>query len=244
MHSESPDERIASRRQRYLAFDLANRPYMRWQVAQFAPCLGRRVLEIGCGVGSVIDLIRPREAILGIDVVPDVLDIARERFSDDASVEVRLLDFTEATDADLDALRERRFDTLICINVLEHIDDDTAAVRRMSRLLDPGGTLALLVPAHQALYGEYDRLDGHFRRYSRRTLRELLERGGFTVESLRHFNLVGAMGWWVQYKLLRRKIHGESQFGLMNLVIPVMRPLEKLFPPPFGLSLVAICRRR
>ncbi len=241
--SPTADDLIASRRERYVAFDRVNRPYLAWQVSQFLGSVGRRVLEIGCGVGSVIELLGPRETIVGLDVVPDVLEVARERFAGRPECRFQLLDLVIAGETELAALERERFDTIICINVLEHIEDDLEALRRMRRIVQPGGTLVLLVPAHQALYGEYDRLDGHYRRYGRRALRRRLEDGGFAVRSIRHFNAIGAVGWWVQYKLLRRTIHGDSQFGLMNLAIPVMRPLERFVAPPFGLSLVAICRR-
>jgi SAM-dependent methyltransferase len=234
---------LSSRLDRYLLFDRVNRPYLRWQVEQFRPYLGRRILEIGCGVGGIIDLLGARELVYGLDVEEEVLAYAARRFRDRPECRFALLDVTRAPAERLADLKAQRFDSIVCVNVLEHIADDLGALRRMESLLEPGGILALLVPAHQALYGPYDELDGHFRRYDKRRLRGLLRRTGLRTLSLRYFNTVGAVGWWVQYKLLRRTIHGEGQFGVMNRVLPVVRRLEQAVSPPFGLSVVAVCRR-
>jgi SAM-dependent methyltransferase len=140
-------------------------------------------------------------------------------------------------------LESLRFDTIVCINVLEHVRDDAGALRRLAAMLAPGGALALLVPAHPALYGAYDRLDGHFRRYTRAGLRRLLEAAGLRVRRLHFLNAPGAVGWWVQYRLLRRAVHGPAQFGAMNRILPWVRALESRLHPPFGLSLVAVAER-
>ncbi|HVR39269.1 MAG TPA: class I SAM-dependent methyltransferase [Thermoanaerobaculia bacterium] len=231
------DELLTSRVARYVHFDQLSRPYLQWQLERFLPVIGQRVLEVGCGVGSIIELLGHREFICGIDVEQDVLDYAAKRFP-----QHRFLrhDFAQAP---VDALRAMRFDTIVSLNVLEHIEDDVAALRAMREILTPGGHAALLVPAHPSLYGEYDRLDGHFRRYTRASFEDALRRAGFENFRVRYFNALGAFGWWVKYKLLRRSIHGSGEFGLMNAAIPLLRPLERLIPPPFGLSLTAIVTR-
>jgi 2-polyprenyl-3-methyl-5-hydroxy-6-metoxy-1,4-benzoquinol methylase len=231
-------DRTESRLARYVAFDKANRPYLEWQVAQFREYVGERVLEIGCGVGSIIELLGNRELIVGADIESEVLEFARQRFG--GRVRFAQIDAGAMTAGTVDDLRELAIDTVVCINVLEHIENDVAALEAMRSILRPGGHLALLVPAHQALYGAYDALDGHFRRYSKGAVVGLLRRAGFDVVKARYFNAVGAIGWWVQYKLLRRKIHEEGHFGVMNALVPLLRPLERAVEPPFGLSVVAI----
>jgi 2-polyprenyl-3-methyl-5-hydroxy-6-metoxy-1,4-benzoquinol methylase len=234
---------ISRRINRYLVFDRLNRRYCRWQLEQFAPYLGQRVLEIGCGVGGIIDLLGPRELVYGVDVEEDVLAYAAERFRDRPECHFQLLDINEADTESLSQLCKQRFDTILCINVLEHIRDDIAALQRMEGLLAPGGTLALLVPAHLALFGPYDKVDGHYRRYNKAYLRTILQHTGFRLVRAHYLNAVGALGWWVQYKLLRRSVHGEGQLGMMNKLLPLVRVSEALVKPPFGLSLVAVCRK-
>ena len=235
------DEDLQNRLARYARYDRVNRPYLEWQIETFRHSLGRRILEIGCGVGSLLDLLGPREAILGVDVEKDVLEYARARFANRAEM---TFVHGDLGDPELErTLAAFAPDTLLCINVLEHVRDDLAALQRLERVLAPGGSLCLLVPAHFALYGAYDRSDGHFRRYSKAHLRVLLSHTNLRCLRLRYFNAVGAAGWWVQYKLLRREVHAEAQFGLMNRLVPVFRRVERVLPPPFGLSVVALCRR-
>ena len=140
-------------------------------------------------------------------------------------------------------LKSQRFDTILCINVLEHVRDDEAAVAAMVDVVEPGGTVALLVPAHPALYGQYDAMEGHFRRYSRAGLSGLLARSGLEVVRLHRFNMAGAAGWWLQYRLLRQRIHGQGHFKVLQAALPVLRAVEARLKPPFGLSLVAIARK-
>ena len=228
---------------RYAQFDRCNGPYLDWQVAQFQDVLGQRILEIGTGVGGIIERLGARELIVGTDVEPEILESTRRRFSDRPDCRFELIDVFSAPAGPLEALRACAFDTIVCINVLEHISDDAAALGRMEQLLAPGGRVALLVPAHPTLYGEYDRIDGHYRRYSRRMLREAVSKTGLRIVRMHYFNAVGAIGWWVQYRLLRRSIHRPGHFRVMNALLPVLRRLEGLRSPPFGLSLVAILER-
>lgn len=238
-----PASLVSSRLARYVHLDRANLPYLAWQLDQFRPFLGRRVLEIGCGVGGVLSLLGPRECIWGIDVDPEILAYARERFRDRPEFRFAVADLGALDPALVAELAAQRFDTILCINVLEHVRDDIGALQTLERLLVPGGTLALLVPAHLALYGAYDRVDGHWRRYGRAYLRTILSHTRLRPVRMHYFNAAGALGWFVQYRLLRRNVHDQSHFGRMNRLLPIVRPLEAWLPPPFGLSLVAVCRR-
>jgi SAM-dependent methyltransferase len=237
------DDRIAHRLDRYLAFDRVNRAYTRWQLEQVEDALDRRILEVGCGVGGVIDLLGPRELIFGIDPEEEVLSFTAQRFADRPECQFACADIVSLPASLASSLHGLQFDSVVCINVLEHIEDDVAALRQMANLLMPRGRLALLVPAGPSLYGEYDRLDGHYRRYNRRMLREALGQAGLRATRLHYFNAVAAVGWWVQYKLLRRSIHTETHFGLMTRLLPFLRFCERLIKPPFGLSLVAVCEK-
>ncbi|MFN0054712.1 MAG: class I SAM-dependent methyltransferase [Planctomycetales bacterium] len=233
-----------ARLERYSSRIGLNAPYLAWQLEAFRSHLGHRILEVGCGVGGIIEQLGPRELIFGVDVEPEVLDYAAERYRDRPECQFELLDLTDSCQSRLDDLRAMRFDTVICINALEHMADDRLAMQRMSWLLPPQGVVALLVPAHPSLFGNYDRLDGHYRRYTRESIGELAAAAGFAILQLRHFNALGAVGWWVQYRLLRRAQHGATHFGIMNRLIPACRLLERLAPPPFGLSLIAVLRKQ
>jgi SAM-dependent methyltransferase len=229
---------------RYVSRRGVNSPYLRWQLDQFGSNLGRRILEVGCGIGGIIEELGPRDIIYGLDVEPEVVEYAASRFIGRQECRIELLDITTCNDSEIQRLRGLLFDTILCINALEHIHDDALALRRMHSIVTVGGALALLVPAHRALYGAYDRLDGHFRRYDRPALRRLAVAAGFEVEIMQHFNALGAAGWWLQYHLLRRCGHGPAHFRVMSWLLPICRGLEGLVTPPFGLSLVAVLRKK
>jgi SAM-dependent methyltransferase len=232
-----------ARLNRYKLFDEVNAPYMRWQLEQFKPFLGPRLLEVGCGVGSILAQLPPREFVMGVDIEHELVEFAGRRFSDRQRYAFAPLDISSLSTEHRTMLKCHRFDTVLCINVLEHVTDDTAALAAMADVVEPGGTVAVLVPAHPALYGQYDEMEGHFRRYSREDLRTLLTRSGLEVVRLHRFNFVGAAGWWFQYRLLRRRIHGQGHFRALQAALPVLRIVEARVKPPFGLSLVAVAKK-
>lgn len=239
--SDSADLQI--RLNRYAEFDRINGRYLDWQLEQFRRFLGDRILEIGCGIGGILERLPACSLIHSLDVEPDVLAAARERFKARPECQFSLLDISTCTQAELAELQTSAFNTILAINVLEHIEDDATLLQRAEQILVPGGYLLVLVPAHQWLYGDYDRLDGHYRRYSRKVLKNVVSQTSLEIQQMHYFNLLGAVGWWVHYRFLRRKMHGAKQFGLMSRMIPLMRFAERIVSPPIGLSVVAILRR-
>jgi SAM-dependent methyltransferase len=136
----------------------------------------------------------------------------------------------------------RGIDTILCFNVLEHVEDDRGALRRLHAALAPGGRLLLLVPAHQRLYGAIDRAIDHYRRYDAAGLAATLEEAGFRVEHTQYFNRLGVLGWYLNSVLLRRTKVPGLQLRLQNVLVPFLRA-EAALPLPFGLSLIAVARR-
>ncbi|TMF39917.1 MAG: class I SAM-dependent methyltransferase [Chloroflexi bacterium] len=236
-------EDVASRLNRYRAFDEVNAPYLRWQLEQFEPWLGQRVLEVGCGVGGVLAQLGNREFVMGIDLEEDIIAYTRSRFNGGGAYRFATLDISALSEEDLAELSRHRFDTIICINVLEHVEDDAAAVAAMKEILTPGGHVTFLVPAHPSLYGRYDAMEGHFRRYTRRGLQNVVANAGLTVDRIYSFNFAGAAGWFVQYKVLRRNIHGRPHFRILQATLPVLKAVESRIKPPVGLSLVCVAHK-
>jgi len=234
---------VEARLKRYQVYDEVNAPYLRWQLDQFEPYLGRRVLEVGCGVGAILAQLGEREFVMGVDIEPELAEFTRQRFAGQPDHEFASLDISSLSTSKHRELKEHRFDTVVCINVLEHIDDHAGAVSTMADLLVPGGALALLVPAHPALFGPYDVVDGHFRRYTKAVLREVLVGAGLEVVQLYRFNSVGAIGWWVQFRLLRRDEQTQGDYKLMQMLVPLLKAVEGRLKPPVGLSLVAVARK-
>lgn len=204
-----------------------------WVFEGIRPFLGRRVLEVGCGIGNFTTLMAAAgHAITAVDINPDYVAIARDRLKAYPAVSVHCSDVTQAH-------WPEPFDTVVMLDVLEHIADDVALLRNLGQCLIPGGTLVLKVPAGQWLYGPMDRAIGHYRRYTRRSLAEALSAGGFTGIRQKHFNAVGILGWWVNGRLLGRVTPPAEQLGLFERLLPVVQMADRFNPFPFGLSLIA-----
>jgi SAM-dependent methyltransferase len=213
------------------------RNYNRWLFERARPALGRRVLEIGSGTGTMTEFLLDRELVLGLEVVPEYVDELRTRFAGHQNVRIECLDIT-STSFDFAALG---FDSAVSFNVFEHIPDDVGAMRQVYHALCPGGRLALLVPAHQALYGPFDELIGHQRRYGKRELSEKLRSVGFHVDRVSYSNPLGAFGWLVNVRLLRqRRLKAVRAY---DRLVPLLTGLERMVSPPFGLSVVALAHR-
>ncbi len=211
--------------------------YNRWVFERVRAGLGQRVLEIGCGTGTITRFLTDRQLVVGLDVVEEYLRVARARFSGYPNVIILRHDLSTS----VEGLRGYGFDSALSVNVFEHIADDEAAMRGVCSLLDAGGRFAVLVPSHPRLLGDFDRTIGHHRRYTKADLHRKLEAAGFRVEWIRRSNPVGALGWLVTVKLLRQpRLQGVA---LYDRFVPMLAALDALAEFPVGLSLVAVARK-
>jgi 2-polyprenyl-3-methyl-5-hydroxy-6-metoxy-1,4-benzoquinol methylase len=214
--------------------------YNEWMFRQFAGYVGRRVLEVGSGTGNITQfLARDGREVLATDIIPAYREELSRVFAANPLVSVGKFDLMATAPAHLVA---DPFDTVVCLNVLEHISDDGFALAQMHAVLRRGGHLALLVPAHRFLYGEFDRAVGHFRRYQKRELIARLEQIGFELREVKFFSLLATLPWLVNGRLLKRDYLPVGQASLANRLVPLLK-LERLIGPPCGLSLIAIARK-
>ena len=211
--------------------------YNRWIFSQIEAHLGREVLEVGCGTGAFTTLLAaPGRAVRAIDIDAGRVAAARQATSTLDKVQVEETDIAAAGWCE-------RFDTVVMLDVLEHIEDDLAILRRLHEALVPGGKLVVKVPAMPGLYGAADRAVGHYRRYSRRGLDQAIAEAGFScIESWR-FNAFGTVGWWLNGKLLGRVGPPAGQIRAFDGMIPLLRKLDIVARTGIGLSLFAIGRR-
>jgi SAM-dependent methyltransferase len=209
--------------------------YNRWMYERLRPWVGRRVLEIGAGIGNMSAFLIDRDRVVLTDTEPYYLGRLRARYRDLPHVTVAELRLP-ATDARLAA---ERLDTVVCLNVLEHIEDDRASLVAMRDLLVPRGRLILLVPSLRVLYGSLDQALGHFRRYVPRELATKLAEAGFRVRHLEYFNLAGVPGWWLTGRVLRRRLIPRGALRWYDALVPLFR-LERFLPWRIGQSLIAI----
>ncbi len=222
------------------------RNYYRWIYRQIAPDLGRRLVDIGGGTGNILPFVLEREAVIVVDPSAECLAAVRRRFPAQANLSTLQGDICDP--ALIASLAPARADTILCTNVLEHIPDDRLAVRHMADLLKPQrGRLIILVPAHPALYGTLDRAAGHFRRYQPQQLEALLHENGMALDRIRHMNILGALGWWFNGKVVRdpdlnSRSMNQQILWFDRLAIPFLERVERVVRIPFGLSLIAVGR--
>lgn len=209
--------------------------YNRWMFDRLQPWLGDHVLEVGSGIGNLSAFLLDRRRVVLTDTRPDYLARLRDRFAAHANVAVARL-YLPVADG---ALAAERFDTIICLNVLEHVEDDHASLVLMRRLLRPGGRLVLLVPALPGLYGTLDEALGHYRRYSRPELVAKFQASGLAMRHVEYFNLAGIPGWWFAGRVLRRRLIPAASLRWYNALVPLFR-LERLLPWRIGQSLIAV----
>jgi glycosyltransferase involved in cell wall biosynthesis len=202
------------------------------------PWIGRRVLEVGAGTGLLTKYLLSSERLLTTDLDADYVEWLSRTYADRPNVEVRQVDLATLAAQNLN---DRGFDTVVCANVLEHIEDDDAALRSMRALLIPGGRVVLVVPAIKALYGSIDQAIHHYRRYAEDELRQKLAGAGLEPEHIGYFNMLGVPGWYLNAVLLRRRTVPSIQARINDWLVPLLR-LEQKFGPPIGMSLVAVAR--
>lgn len=214
--------------------------YNDWLFRLIVPFLGRRIVEIGCGIGTFTKrLLDTADGVMGIE--PNAA--CRADLLAQVGTHPRFqLEPTPIETCDEETLRAHAFDTAVLINVLEHIPDDTEALRHCARILQPGGRVVLIVPAVPMAYGPIDRAVGHFRRYSRTDLGERLRRAGFIPEYLRYSNLVGLLGWMYNSRGKGIVRQSDRQIRWFNRLTPLLAAAERVIPPPLGMSLVGVGR--
>jgi len=210
--------------------------YNRWIYSNVERYLGRRVLEVGCGTGNLTGFFARGRKVLAVDIHEGYLRAAKKRWGGEPRISFGRYDLKRG----LGDFRAFKPDTLVTVNVLEHIEGDQKFIEAAYGLLPPGGRLLVFVPAFQWLYGSMDKSYGHHRRYTKRTLNQKLSQAGFRVEYCRYLNLLGVFGWWVNGKLLGRKIIPKAQMLLYDRILKYVTPVEKYLPKPLGLSLLSV----
>ncbi len=210
--------------------------YRRWVYGLISGYIGERVVELGAGIGNFTEMLLGRRVVVAVDRHPPCIEYLKRRFSGRV-VTVNL----DISGPGLSELSRYRPDTVICLNVLEHLRDDLTVLLGIHRLVEDGGHLILMVPAFSFLYGSIDRLVGHQRRYSRGEVVGKLTRSGFKVKDVFYMNSLGVAGWFLNNRVLR--IGGESPRQVRfydRFVVPWLSRLEAVMRPPFGMSLIGV----
>lgn len=208
--------------------------YLRWVAEAIDPYLGREVLEIGAGLGSITQhYVKDRTMVL-TDLSGVCVASLRERFAGDANVTV------VQEDARSFSASQYQFDSIVMINVLEHVPDDLGLLMHLRTLLKPHGRIVLYVPALNALYGRWDRKVGHCRRYSKWRLAAVAEEAGLVPIELRYMNILAIPAWLALSRSDVARTQRASLSTWDRTGVPLSRALERRLQPPIGLNLLAV----
>jgi SAM-dependent methyltransferase len=215
------------------------RNYHEWIARELQPYLGRSVAEVGAGVGSFSQLLLGSgiDSLTAYEPSQNMFPALQAALQGEPRASAIHGFFGEAGETEM-------FDSVVYVNVLEHVEDDAAELRRMRAAVRPKGHVLIFVPALSWLYSPLDRQVGHFRRYHRAPLVRLVADAGLSVVSARYFDFFGILPWYVNFVLLKNEIGGASVSLYDRLVVPVASVLERAVTPPVGKNLLLVAQRR
>lgn len=218
--------------------------FTNWVYGEIRPFVNGDVLEVGSGIGIYSEKLIGESrggTIFLSDIDSSHLRSLKRKFRTFQNVRVVKLDLN--SDSDFSRLK-RKFDSIVCMNVLEHIEEDSLAMKRIRDALRNGGRLILVVPAHKFLYNIHDKKIGHFRRYTKHEVEDKARDLGFEVERIFYFNFFSIFAWYLYGNILKRIKINEGAFGIFDFLVPLLRFLENYVLLKFtGLSLIVILKK-
>jgi len=210
-----------------------------WMSSAIDQWVGMDVLEIGAGLGNITSQLIPRDRYLASDINPHYLQYLENYARGKPYLDTAIVDLEDPeTFEDL----EGSFDTVICLNVLEHVEDSIGSLRNLYKALQAQGRLVLYVPQDQRLFSSLDEALEHHRRYDRKTLEAHLLEAGFSIEHIGDFNRAGRPGWWLNGRVLRRKHLSRFQLKVFDTMTPILSRIDR-FLPWRGLGLIAVATK-
>lgn len=217
--------------------------YHKWILDEFRPFMGRRLVEVGAGTGSFSELLLDEKPENLAVVEPSemfehlVANLSVKKTS--TEIEFHHAIFSEAAD-DLKV----EPDTIIYVNVLEHIEDDEGELKKVYETLPVGGHCLIFVPAFQSLYGAFDEKVGHFRRYTKGEVESRAASAGFSIVKSKYFDFAGIFPWWVKYKLLKSDSLGSGAVTAYDkFAVPVTRAFEQFVGAPAGKNVLTVLKK-
>jgi glycosyltransferase involved in cell wall biosynthesis len=214
--------------------------YNRWVIGRIAPFIGDRVLEAGAGIGNLTAHLLDRELIVAADDNSDYLERLEANFANNPNVQSTALDLENTNE--LLKLRKHRFDTIVCVNVIEHLKPDEDVLRNFFEILEPGGRAIILAPQGGWLYGSIDRALDHHRRYSPTDMRQKMERAGFEIDEIFGLNRIAPPFWFINGRVLHRTSVPGAQVRFFDRLVPLVKIFDRFLPLP-PLSIIAIGRK-
>lgn len=212
--------------------------YNNWLFSLLKPYISGEILEVGAGIGNFTNPLASCGKLTAIDINEYAIANLNNKFGQRAEVGYGNIESGKYF------FKKRKFDTIVCLNVLEHIKKDKTALKNMNNLTNKNGKLVLLVPAHMGLFSEFDKKLGHFRRYQKYELMEKLDKSGYKIELMRYLNWWAAIGWFVFVKLVANHKLPRSKVSVFDKLGKLFLWPEKYLKLPFGLSLFVVASKK
>jgi len=219
--------------------------YHNWILDEFRPFLGKNIVEVGSGTGSFSELLlREKPEILNLVEPSEMFNYLKQNISHfDTDAETNFYQAVFAQVCDTIAERKKP-DSIIYVNVLEHIEDDITELKIIHRTLEKGGRCFIFVPALMSLYGEFDRKIGHFRRYTKMEIEEKCVAAGFKILKSKYFDFAGIFPWYVKYKLLKSDSLESGAVTIYDkYAVPIISRFESYFTFPVGKNILIIAEK-
>lgn len=219
--------------------------FNKWMYNTIRPYVKGDILEIGSGIGNISQFFLQNKGNVTLtDLRSGYCEILKQKFSDYANLKAVLkLNLTHPEFKTEYASLLESYDTIVALNVVEHIENDELAIANCHKLLKPGGHVIIVVPAYQWLYNKFDKGLKHFRRYSRRRLTGLIRKNNFEIIHSQYFNLVAIAGWFVSGSILKKETIPKGQMDIFNKLTPVFKVIDKIIFNSAGISTICVGRR-
>lgn len=211
--------------------------YNQWLIGRVEKFIKGDILEVGCGIGNFTKKLINFGSVTTFDVEDQYIKEVKRQLNKFVNV-----GFGDIEKGDY-FFNDKKFDSIICFSILEHVRNDKKALDNLYGLLKDKGFLILVLPAHPLLFGEIDKSIGHFRRYDEKKLIEMIKSKRFKIVKSYKFNFLGAIGWWVAGKILKNKAVESDKVKIFNILGPTFMFIETFIHPPFGLSILTIAQK-
>ncbi len=217
--------------------------FNKWSISLVKKYIGDRILEIGGGIGTFTDFLLDKDLVVTTEIDDDCFNELYRKYS---GINIVTVINDDILNEDfVKTMKSMNFDTVICFNVLEHIENDIEAIDNMKKCLGKEGYIILRVPAFNFLYSKLDKNVGHFRRYTKSSLSEILIHNNLEIVELFYMDMIGFIAWFLLFKIFQKEsFASKNQIGIYDkFFVPVFSKLEKILKNPFGLTLFAVCKK-
>ncbi len=217
--------------------------YHKWILEEFRPFLGKKLVEVGAGTGSFSEmLLQEKPENLALIEPSEMIKFLEQNISQ-IETETVVNYYNSIFSETADHLEEKP-DTIIYVNVMEHIEDDRGELQKVYETLETGGHCLIFVPALMSLYGAFDKKVGHFRRYTKRELEDKAKAAGFKIEKSKYFDFVGIFPWYIKYKLLKSdSLESGAVTAYDKFAVPVTKQFERFLKFPVGKNILTVLQK-